>query len=173
MCFVRVLTTMSSIIETDSMAFRRPGSFTTMITIPVVMVVIGGLLFMSDSPLWWKKIFTTGFVGGCARYTVYAQNRWDPVGAAVRSEPRVEAPKIGGYAPNEIIVVDGWLHAEVAYPTNRPPWNSNIWFHLANQQGYVSYAGVRGTPTAKDPTGQATDGGQPAATPANCEGKIR
>jgi len=156
-----------------TMATNRPGWAVTVIVIPVMLTVFGGLLFMDESPIWWKKLFSRGFEGGCEPYMVYAQNRWNPYGAAVRLNPDPESPKIGGYSPNEIIVVDGWLHAKVAYPTNQGPWNSDIWFHLANDPGWVSFAGVRGVPTSPDPTGFAEDGGQPARTPTICEGRLR
>lgn len=106
----------------------------------------------------------------CPKFGVYAQNRWSPLGAAERSQPDVLSQKIGGFAGNEVIAVDGWLHTgKDVYPTNTPPWNSDIWFHVANSpQGWVSFAGVRGEPVAPDPTGRA-DGGMPAPTPNACE----
>ena len=128
---------------------------------------------MSDSPIWWKKLFKPGFVGGCPAYIVYAQNRWDPVGTSIRKDPDVNAEKIGGFSPNEAISVDGWVHTKVAYPTNRTPWDSDIWFHLSTQTGWVSFAGVRGTPTTHDPSGLDPNGGQEPLALSPCEGKIR
>ena len=111
------------------------------------------------------------FSGGCEKFAVYAQNRWAPYGTAVRTQPDVLAPKEDkSFAPNEVIAVDGWVHtSQPAYPTNTPPWNSDVWFHVANFDGWVSFAGVRAEPTAQDPTGRA-DGGPAAPTTQDCEG---
>ncbi|MHB1865356.1 MAG: hypothetical protein ACYCPS_04340 [Candidatus Saccharimonadales bacterium] len=110
------------------------------------------------------------FRGGCSPYAVYAQNRWSPLGTAIRSVPNALDPQIGSYSGNEIIGVDGWFHfGQDVYPTNTPPWNSNIWFKLAHRAGYVDFAGVRGAPTEPDPTGRL-NGGEPPRTPTNCEG---
>lgn len=108
--------------------------------------------------------------GGCEKYGVFAQNRWTPIGAAVRKQPDVLAAKLEpGFAGNEVVAVDGWIHGKPAYPKNSYPWNSDIWFHLANRKGWVTFAAVRGEPTEPDPTLRA-DGGQPAPTPPECEG---
>ncbi len=105
----------------------------------------------------------------CDKFGVVAQNRWAPVGAAVKSKPNVLAQKLApGFAGNEIIAVDGWAHTTPAYPRNQAPYNSNIWFHLANQEGWVAFAAVRGEATLPDPTGHAY-GGHAAPTPANCQ----
>jgi hypothetical protein len=104
----------------------------------------------------------------CDKFGVVAQNRWAPLGAAVRSEPDIASPKVApGFAGNETIAVDGWAYTTAAYPNNSPPYNSNIWFHLANREGWVTFAAVRGETTAPDRTGQA-NGGEPAPTPADC-----
>lgn len=112
------------------------------------------------------------FVGGCDAFGVYAQNRWAPVGAAVREEPDVLSAKLSpSFAPNEVIAVDGWVSTgEPVYPTNPEPWNSDIWYHLANRDGWVSFAGVRAAPTEPDQTLRSPDGGQPAPTTPECEG---
>jgi hypothetical protein len=113
-----------------------------------------------------------GFSGGCAAYQVFAQNRWAPVGTAIREAPNVLSTQIGSFPGNMSISVNGWLHGRVAYPTNVAPYNSDIWFHLADGAGWVSYGGVRAYPIALDPTGTA-DGGPPAATPAQCYGAVQ
>jgi hypothetical protein len=110
-----------------------------------------------------------GFSGGCPTFRVYAQNRWAPYGAVGRQSPNVLSQQVVTFAPNLVIAVDGWVHGRTAYPTNTPPWNSDIWFHTVNGQGWVSFAGVRANPTSQDPTGLA-DGGPPAPTSAACEG---
>jgi len=110
-----------------------------------------------------------GFIGGCARFQIFAQNRWEPYGTAVRTEPDVNSKKINGFPGNYSISVNGWVHSTVAYKTNTAPWNSDVWFHLADGSGWVSFGGVRGTPTAHDPTGLA-DGGAPPPTTPECQG---
>lgn len=68
------------------------------------------------------------FEGGCEPFRLYAQNRWNPVGAAAREAPSVESAKIGSYAPNEIVVADGWVNTGIpAYPTNHSPWDSGVY----------------------------------------------
>lgn len=111
-----------------------------------------------------------GFTGGCARFQIFAQNRWAPYGTAVRTEPDVNSKKIAGFPGNYSISVNGWVHSSVAYKTNTAPWNSDIWFHLADGSGWVSFAGVRGVPTPQDPTGLSPDGGAPAPATAQCQG---
>jgi len=134
--------------------------------------------FATDAPAWWKHFHekhhtaisaAVGMSGGCAPYEVYAQNRWQPYGASLRPAPNPLSPKIGSYGPNEVIAVNGWVHGVVAYPTNPPPFNSDLWFHVADGSGWVSFAGVRAVPTPQDPTGQAT-GGPPAPVPGVCAG---
>jgi hypothetical protein len=71
------------------------------------------------------------------------------------------------------IAVDEWVHSRPAYPTNSAPWNSDVWFHLADNSGWVSFAGVRATPVKHDPTGEDPDGGTPAPTSGRCEGSVR
>lgn len=112
-----------------------------------------------------------GFSGGCPAFRVYAQNRWRAYGARKLRAPDPLATKVGSFAANEIIAVDGWVHAAIAYPNNRPPWNSDVWYHVADGSGWVSFAGVRALPTDQDPTGRA-DGGVPAPVPSDCEGAI-
>lgn len=148
----------------------RPGAVITLFLIPLLVSLIAGAVYMDELPLWWKKVVGDEFVEGCQPYVVYAQNRWDPRGTAVRMAPTVMSEKIFSFDYNEVITVDGWVHATVAYPTNPEPWNSDIWFHLAHRQGWVSFAGVRAVPTPYDPTGHDPEGGQPAATPSHCEG---
>lgn len=115
----------------------------------------------------------SGLVGGCEAFTVFAQNRWAPLGTAVRAEPFGVAEKVGSFAPNELIAVDGWVRTRAPYPSNSEPWNSDKWFHLENNAGWVSFAGVRADPTTPDPTGFDEDGGRPAPTPDECSGSVR
>lgn len=163
-------------------------------TLRVLIAIVIALVFATGAPFWWKYLFgdhgsgtpsstpssaattpgtsVVGFTGGCEPFRVNAQNRWQPYGARKLRAPNPLAEKIGSFAPNEVVAVDGWVHAVIAHPTNRPPWNSDIWYHLADGTGWVSFAAVRAVPTVQDPTGLAADGGPPAATPPSCEGAI-
>lgn len=109
---------------------------------------------------------------GCETFRVYAQNRWQPYGTAVRAEPDVLSNKIASFAPNEAIAVNGWFDSgEPIYPTNTPPWDSSIWFHIdyGNLDGWVSFPGVRAAPTNPDETGLSEYGGEPVAILPQCE----
>lgn len=111
-----------------------------------------------------------GTKGACATYGVYAQNRYQPYGAAIRETPDVLAKKIGSFAPNEVVAVNGWTVANhPAYPDNPTPWNSAVWFHLANENGWVSFAAVRGDITYPYPKPITPPGGEIAGTPADCQ----
>jgi hypothetical protein len=60
---------------------------------------------------------------GCETFRVYSQNRFEPYGTAIREEPDVLSDKLGSFAPNEVIAVDGWYDSgEAIYPTNPEPW---------------------------------------------------
>jgi hypothetical protein len=110
--------------------------------------------------------------GGCEPFQVFAQNRWDPVGTTIRAEPSVLSTQIGSFPPNMSISVNGWVHGRPAYPTNEAPWNNDVWYHLTDGAGWVSFAGVRATPVAHDPTGLA-DGGPAAAIAPACQGAVQ
>lgn len=112
-------------------------------------------------------------VGGCDAFTVYAQNRYNPVGTAIRAVPLPTARKVASFAANELVAVDGWVRTQPAYPSNSPPFDSDVWFHLADDSGWVSFAGVRADPTSLDPTGFAEDGGRPAPLAEECSGTHR
>ncbi|MHB1595602.1 MAG: hypothetical protein ACYCU3_15655 [Streptosporangiaceae bacterium] len=138
-----------------------------------------------SAPWWWKYVHPSpaaaasatsgeiaGMSGGCPKFQVFAQNRWAPLGTAIRSQPNVLSAQVGSFPGNMSIAVNGWVYGRAAYPTNTPPWNSNIWFHLADGAGWVSFPGVRATPTSPDPTGRA-NGADPAPTPQDCEGAVQ
>jgi hypothetical protein len=112
-----------------------------------------------------------GMTGGCTTFRVYAQNRFDPVGAAIRAAPTPTAPLLRTVAPNYSLFIDGFVHGDVAWPLNPAPWNSDIWFHLTDG-GWVSYPGVRAVPTTYDPTGHG-DGGIPVPTLDECLGALQ
>jgi hypothetical protein len=134
-----------------------------------------------SSPWWWKYVdrssatqssAVVGMSGGCAPFQVFAQNRWAPTGTAIRDAPNVLSTQNGSFPGNMSISVNGWVNGRPAYPTNTPPWNNGIWFHLADGAGWVSFPGVRGTPTSVDPTGHA-NGGAPAPASPKCEGAVQ
>lgn len=114
-------------------------------------------------------------VGGCEPFTVYAQHRWEPMGAAIRDVPLPEpdGKQISNRSPNQAIAVNGWVQSRTGHPENSAPWNADIWFHLADNSGWVSYAGVRAVPTSPDPLAGLGDGGRPAPTTEECGGTVR
>lgn len=115
-----------------------------------------------------------GFSGGCEPFRVYAQNRFEPYGARKLNAPDPLATQIGGFAPNQIVAADGWVRGAIAYPNNRPPLNSNVWFHVADGSGWVAFAAVRAVPTSPDPTGGfSEDIGEPAVVPEACAGAVQ
>lgn len=79
---------------------------------------------------------------------------------------------MGGFAVNEPIVVDGWVHGVTLYPNNPAPYNNDIWFHLANGTGWVSFGGTRAQPVDRDLTNRDPYGGVPAPTPQHCAGAV-
>lgn len=145
----------------------------------IVLAVVGA----SSAPWWWKDTpwenhsesppGVIGFSGGCDAFQIYSQNRWAPYGTAVRVQPNIDSKVVATYNGNFAFDVNGWVHSRAAYPTNTAPWNSDVWFHLANDQGWVSFPGVRAQPVAQDPTGLSPNGGVPVPTTANCEGSIQ
>jgi hypothetical protein len=152
---------------------RRPGRMVRTVVLTVItvvsLVVLGTLLASGDRP----DSEVERISGGCSPYVVYAQNRWQPYGAKRMAAPYRDAKQLSpGVAPNELIYVDGWVRSESAQPSNVAPWDSNIWFHLADSSGWVSFAGTRAVPTPPDPTGLDPNGGTPAPTPADCEGGL-
>lgn len=156
-----------------------PPEFKFGLVISLVLTVLAA----SSAPWWWRYMpwegddslpaGVTGFSGGCDAFQVFAQNRWDPVGTVVRASPNVTANRVGSFRPNYSITVNGWVHSRPAYPTNTSPWNSDVWFHLADNSGRVSFPGVRATPVAHDPTGLSKFGGTPAPTARRCEGSVQ
>jgi hypothetical protein len=80
-----------------------------------------------------------------------------------RSEPRSgrnlpTADSYQGFAPNELITVDGRVRNSIAPSANNEPWDSDVWFHLANDAGWVTFAGVRADPTDPSTAGNFGEG---------------
>ena len=150
---------------------------------PVIAIAV---VFATGPPFWFEGAWqllsgerpspetaVVGFVGGCEPFRVYAQNRYPPLGTRKRRAPDPLATAVGSFAGNEIIAVDGWVRAAVAYPSNSPPWNSDAWYHLADGSGWVAFAAVRALPTVPDPTSGFSEGGPEAPLPDDCEGAVR
>ncbi len=151
------------------MANHEHASIANKNTIPrrrLYSAIAGGMMLFASC----SNSNSHAFKDGCETFRVYAQNRWQPYGTAVREEPDVLSKKLDpGFAPNEVIAVNGYVRTGRAiYPDNIPPWNSDIYFRLANRAGWVSFPGVRGEPSTPDPTGLSSDGGVPAPTSAEC-----
>jgi hypothetical protein len=120
---------------------------------------------------------THSVLDACAPFTVYAQNRWDLLGAAVRDQPDVTLPNKGGFAGNTIISVDGYYDTGLPLDAHNPaPFNNGIWLHLTpgannGQEGFVSYRGVRAETTVPDPdptNNPPGDGGKPVVLRPEC-----
>lgn len=124
----------------------------------------------NDDPTTANVSSVIGFVGGCEPYLLHAQNRWSPWGAKIRAAPDSGAQRVGRLGGNELVQVDGWVHGDVPYPHNSLPWNGDIWFHLADDSGWVSFAAVRELPTSRDQTSLDPYGGEPPPMPAVCQG---
>ena len=148
----------------------------------VMVSIVVGVLLMGSAPFWWHPMLKAvgqepdvpGIDGGCGDgYTIFAQNKWSPAGAAIRATPDVGAKKVGSLGGNEPLVVDGWIAGSVPYPNNPAPYDSNIWFHMRNGAGFVSFAGVRAQPTVFDPTSRDMSGQTTAPTPPACKAKVR
>ena len=136
---------------------------------------------LGSAPWWWRLLSRSsptpasavaGMSGGCAGFQVFAQNRWQPYGTAIRAQPNVLSQLIGTEPGNFSLSVNGWVYGRAPYPTNTPPWNSGVWYHLADGAGWVSFAGVRATPSSEDPTGLSKYGGDPAPTSKDCQGAV-
>lgn len=150
----------------------------------IVVLVVLAVAIAGTAAWWWRYTSlehssaqppsaVVGMSGGCAPFEAIAQNRYPPYGTAIRTQPNALSTKLGSYNGNTAINVNGWVYGTAEYPTNSPPWNSNIWFHLTDGAGWVSYAGVRAYPMTPDPDGLNPDGGPPVATSKSCEGAIQ
>jgi hypothetical protein len=148
----------------------------------VIITIVVAIAFATGPPWWWKYLGSNSsasgqagvirFRGGCSPFTVYAQNRWQPYGAAIRTAPSPTSKQIASKDPNQLIAVDGWVHGTVSYLLNVAPFNNDVWFHLADGSGWVSFAGIRAQTTSEDPTGFA-DGGPPVPLKSQCQGNAQ
>lgn len=128
--------------------------------------------FLIAVPGFFKEPTRT-IVGGCERFNIYAQNQFDPRGTLIWETPSPSANNHRGFAANQLIAVDGWVRTRTPYPSNQTPWDSDVWFHLANGAGWVSFAGVRAVPTEPAPNGNFAPGTSPPPTDSRCSGTLR
>lgn len=63
-----------------------------------------------------------------------------PLGAKILQAPRRDAQQVGTIGPNKIVYADGWLRTESGIPLDGPPWNSDVWFHLDHDAGWLDSA---------------------------------
>ena len=115
----------------------------------------------------------SSIVGHCQPFNVYAQNQFEPYGALIWERPSPTARNYRGFAANQLVTVDGWVRTRSPYLSNAPPWDSDVWYHLANGGGWVSFAGVRAVPTTPGPRGNFDPGSSPAPVDNRCAGTPR
>lgn len=146
----------------------------------LISLVIGVIL-LSSAPFWYHPLLRVvglqpeiaAMDGGCPPgYTIYAQGRWDPLGAAVRAGPSASFKQVGSLGANQPVNVDGWAHGATLYPNNPEPFNNDLWFHLSDGSGWVSFAGVRAQPVPRDASNSSRDGGLPAPTTDSCAASV-
>jgi hypothetical protein len=144
---------------------------------------IGGavlvLAIVTTGPPWWWSYLrfnsppidspVVGFSGGCATHQIYAVNRPSD-GAVTRAGPNPMATEVTSLPPNASIDVDGWAYGKAASPTDGVTQTEMmIWFHVADESGWVSFTTVREYPTGLDPSG-ADPPQVHAVVSAACEG---
>ncbi len=141
------------------------------------LAIVVALLTASSAPWWWNawnEEASDDFVGGCEPFNLFAQNQFDPPGAKIWVAPSPTAQSRTGFAPNEIVTVDGWVRAKSPYATtNPPPWNADVWFHLADGSGWLTFAGVRSAPTDPSAEGNFGEGSDQASLDESCLGSYR
>ena len=141
----------------------------------VALAIVVCFLGAGATVLWLREEPPPGVAalrGGCEPFTVYAQDRWRPRGTAVRMSPLPESKKIDAFSGNSLVTVDGWVRTKPAYPHNPEPFDNEYWFHLADDSGWVSFAGVRADSTPFDKTGLSQNGGRAAPLPPECSGVV-
>jgi len=97
-------------------------------TFAVVLAVLVAIVSAGSAPWWWHRVFgdDDDFVGGCAAFSLYAQNQFDPIGTKIWEAPSPTADSFRGFSPNELITVDGWVRTRSPYTSNTPPWDSEV-----------------------------------------------
>lgn len=142
-----------------------------------IVLAVAGSLIAAGIVFGITKLFTSGsdssLVGGCAPFNLYAQNQFEPYGTLLWASPSPTAANSPGFSPNQIVTVNGWVRTRTPYTSNQPPWDSDAWYHLADNSGWVTYAGVRSTPTTPNPSGGSGKGTAAAPLDSTCSGTYR
>jgi hypothetical protein len=129
-----------------------------MLVVSIAAVALG---VVDRPPRTYAANGSVRITGGCSPFLIYEQNRWAPLGAKILKAPQRDAQQIGTVGPNKIVYADGWVRTESGIPLDSPPWNSDVWFHLDHDAGWVDFGGVRALPTTPDPSGLSSYGGEP------------
>ena len=80
------------------------------------------------------------------------------------------AAAVSTLPPDDSIAVDGWAYGKAATATTGVTLSETmIWFHVADDSGWVSFTTVRDYPTEPDPSG-ADPPQVHAIASAECEG---
>jgi hypothetical protein len=137
---------------------RRIPEHVRVIAGAVVVVIIAG-----TGPPWWWDYFRSsppnnsaivGFSGGCATHQIFAEKRGSN-GTVIRAGPNPMATQIARLPANMSIAVNGWAYGKAAPKTEGVSLPDRmIWFHLADDSGWVSFTTVHVYPTGYDPTGE-------------------
>ena len=100
----------------------------------------------------------------CTPGKIFAQNRFLPPGAELRSQPSLDRQKIiGSFAPNTEIHIDGWKHTGVIYPEftkqhkDNTKFENDIMLRLAGHSGWVAFQAVRSEITEQAPNNLAPE----------------
>jgi hypothetical protein len=142
-----------------------------MLLVSIAAVTLGLIIRPSST---YAANGSVRITGGCPAFLIYGQNRWAPLGAKILKAPQRDAEQIGTVGPNKIVYADGWLRTESGIPLDSPPWNSDVWFHLDHDGGWVDFGGVRALPTTPDPSGGlSSDGGEPVPVLDQCHAVLR
>lgn len=116
--------------------------------------------------------------GGCDSFVIYSKNRNSPGSTPIRLEPRLGAQQIDSAKPNRKLRVNAWVATGTpTYPGNEAPYDSDVWYHIANGvgfdgnfEGWISFAGVRATRSELNSQPDPSNTGIPAPLPPECKG---
>ena len=80
------------------------------------------------------------------------------------------AARAAGLDPGEVAVVVSVIEPFI---DNTPPCDADVWFHLADDSGWVTFAGVRAAATVPDPESGFGPGSDPVPLDPSCQGSYR
>ena len=116
----------------------------------------------------------SGSVGGCPAFNVYAQNQFQPFGTLRWTAPEPTAERSPGFSRERLAQFTGWVKAQSPYAGgNTPPWDADVWFHLADGSGWVTFVGARAAATVPDPESGFGPGSDPVPLDPTCQGTYR